>query len=87
MTTRPGTYAFYLNMLSDHDHNAWQNVCIMHNTVCVALTQLTDSASLSVVLELQAGDTVWVMKRDGPGSSIFGVNHTTFSGLLVTATD
>nr|QBA18404.1 type 2 C1q domain-containing protein 9 [Littorina littorea] len=80
-----GTYAFYLNLLSDHDHTVWQNLCVMKNADCVALTQLADSASLSVVLELRSGDSVWAMKRDGPGTSIYGINHTTFSGMLVTA--
>ncbi|KAK7095352.1 complement C1q-like protein 3 [Littorina saxatilis] len=80
-----GTYAFYLNLLSDHDHTVWQNVCVMKNADCVALTQLADSASLSVVLELRSEDSVWAMKRDGPGTSIYGINHTTFSGMLVTA--
>ena len=87
MAPKAGTYAFFLNLLSDHDHGVWQNVCIMMNSTCVALTQLADSASLSVTLLLQPGDIVWVMKRDGPGTSIYGINHTTFSGLLVTATE
>ena len=87
MAPKAGVYAFYLNLLSDHDHSVWQNVCIMKNSAEVALTQLADSASLSVMLLLQPGDTVWVNKRDGPGTSIFGINHTTFSGMLVTATN
>nr|KAG5699872.1 hypothetical protein BaRGS_034646 [Batillaria attramentaria] len=53
-----GTYAFYVNLLSDHDVNTWINFCIVKDGLCVALTQLHDAASMSVVLELQAADTV-----------------------------
>ena len=79
-----GTYEFHLNLLSDHDHSVWQNLCVVVNTACVALTTLADSATLSLVLQLQQGDAVSVLKRDGPGSSIYGINHTTFSGVLVS---
>ncbi|KAK7487238.1 hypothetical protein BaRGS_00021466 [Batillaria attramentaria] len=78
-----GTYAFYVNLLSDHDVNTWINFCIVKDGLCVALTQLHDAASMSVVLELQAADTVYAIKRDGPGGTIYGINHSTFSGLLV----
>ncbi|PVD22302.1 hypothetical protein C0Q70_18111 [Pomacea canaliculata] len=78
-----GTYVFNLNALSDS--KIWFNICIMHNGQCVALTQLTTASSIGVTLELQKGDTVYALKRDGPGVTMYGVNHTTFSGALINA--
>ncbi|KAH3741722.1 hypothetical protein DPMN_048447 [Dreissena polymorpha] len=86
----PGLNMFSASVLSDYDPHKHIETSLVVNGMTKARTHsysaehMRDQGSATMVVELNAGDEVWVKLEYPNDDSLFGNSWTSFTGALIT---
>ncbi|KAL4228031.1 Elastin microfibril interfacer [Mactra antiquata] len=80
-----GTYFFTSTVMSHSGQYLETNICLNGQTKVLMYSYDTsfEQGANSVVLVLQAGDSVWVRHNANEGSNAYGGHWSTFSGFMI----